>query len=519
MLMSGIRNNLFPKNSRIAAVILLSVYSYMCGTHIVEAVDMGLNLSEYLLCCITDHYYLMYALLFYLIIDSAIRVKGFFKNSKIRYKTLSRYYGMLIKTRLASLFILVVAHLLIPLIIGMPRLVFSFGYNLISARDQNISNYEVLCSLANVIPNSVFAIACVMTYLYTGISFICIVSTLIFEIAGQKGFVISVVAVLLNTFIGFVTNLDEGIFKYLFLNDYFIFHHGIINNNVWCFAVYILIMSLVVFILFRTAIRCNSNHVKKHKNYTGKLYYRPVIIGVFYVVYCGLAFVISFSGSGAFAWQLLKGFSYLQFNVVELLFYIAPIMFSLFLVNMEWENEIKNRNLIALIRYGKREKWEKEKALSEINFISTNVLIVMVVSFLSVLSTQNADSTIQDLAVFYDLNIKKIVVCGFLSILFRGVEWFLFYVVDTTIFKLTNNTIASFLITIAFILIGFILPTVNPIGKGSLYQLLEIGSTSVLRFALMVIMEILVIAVLFNTNKHLKERGFHGSSNQIRKCI
>ena len=74
--MSGIRNSLFPKNSRIAAVVLLCVYAYMCGTHLVEAAGMGLNLSEYLLCCITDHYYLMYALLFYLIIDSAIRVRG-----------------------------------------------------------------------------------------------------------------------------------------------------------------------------------------------------------------------------------------------------------------------------------------------------------------------------------------------------------------------------------------------------------------------------------------------------------
>ena len=107
--MSGIRNSLFPKNSRIAAVVLLCVYAYMCGTHLVEAAGMGLNLSEYLLCCITDHYYLMYALLFYLIIDSAIRVRGTSDLAKIRYKTLGRYYGSLILTRLISMLILAAA--------------------------------------------------------------------------------------------------------------------------------------------------------------------------------------------------------------------------------------------------------------------------------------------------------------------------------------------------------------------------------------------------------------------------
>ena len=130
MLLSGIRNNLFPKNNKIAAVILLCVYAYMCGTHLIEATDMEINLSEYLLCCITDHYYLMYALLVYLIIDSAIRIKGTLENAKIRYKTLSLYYGGLIITRFANLFILVLAHLLIPLIIGATRLEHFFCTNI-----------------------------------------------------------------------------------------------------------------------------------------------------------------------------------------------------------------------------------------------------------------------------------------------------------------------------------------------------------------------------------------------------
>ena len=187
---------------------------------------------------------------------------------------------------------------------------------------------------------------------------------------------------------------------------------------------------------------------------------------------------------------MLKGFSYRQFNVVELLFYIAPVMFSLFFVNMEWENETKNRNLFALIRYGRREKWEKEKAVSEFRFIAVNVL-----------------------AAFYDLNIRKILVCGILSILFRGMEWVLFYVIDKTVFKLTNSTIASYLATMAFIFTGFILPAVNPIGKGSLYQLLEIGAKGSLSFVLMAVLEMILIIVLFNTNKHLKERSSHGISN------
>ena len=521
MLMSGIRNSLFPKNSRIAAVVLLCVYAYMCGTHLVEAAGMGLNLSEYLLCCITDHYYLMYALLFYLIIDSAIRVRGTSDLAKIRYKTLGRYYGSLILTRLISMFILAAAHLVIPLAAGIMRLAPGSGYNLMSSEGPFYSNFEVIYALAGIIPNSVLAIIMVTAYLYAGISFICIAAALVFEIMGRKGFAVCEAFILLNTFTGFVTHLDEGVFKYLFLNDYFIFHHGMIDGNLLSLPAYGLVMAIVIAALYKSALRHNSNRSAERRRYTRNLYFHPVITGAFYLVYIGLAFTISINGSEAFTWQLLKGFSYRQFNVVELLFYIAPVMFSLFFVNMEWENETKNRNLFALIRYGRREKWEKEKAVSELRFIAVNVLTVVAVSFISVaFSSDDFDSTILELAAFYDLNIRKIIVCGILSILFRGMEWVLFYVIDKTVFKLTNSTIASYLATMAFIFTGFILPAENPVGKGSLCQLLEIGGKGVLSIAFMVMMEIILITALFCTNKFFKkEKCLHGNSNQIRKSI
>ena len=514
MLTSGIRNNLFPRNNTIAAVILLSVYSYMCGTHLVEAAGAGLNLSEYLLCCITDHYYLMYALLFYLIIDSAIRIKSVLEIAKIRYRSLVRYYGSIIVTRLISLFILTALHLLIPLVVGLTRLAPAAGYNLASSDGPFYSNFEVIYALAGIIPNSVLATVMVTAYLYAGLSFICIAAALIFEIFGRKGFAVCTAVILINTFTGFVTGLDEGVFKYLFINDYFIFHHALNGSKLWSLPVYALVMAIVVYVLFKTAVRHNSNRSGERRKYTRSLYSHPAITGAFYLVYIGLAFTISLNGSEAFTWQLLKGFSYLQFNVVELLFYIAPIMFSLFFVNMEWENEIKERNLFALIRYGKRGKWEKEKAVSEIRFVAINVLIVVAVSLISAMVlTNNLDNTLRELSAFYDLNTGKVIAFGILSVLFRGMEWFLFYAIDKIIFKLTNSTIASYLITIAFIFAGFVLPAVNPIGKGSLYQLLEIGGKGTLSFVLMAVLEMILIIILFNTNKHLKERGLHGISN------
>ena len=199
--MSGIRNNLFPRNNRIAAIILLCVYAYMCGTHLVEAAGKGLNL----LCCITDHYYLMYALLFYLIIDSAIRIKSVLEIAKIRYRSLVRYYGSIIVTRLISLFVLTVLHLLIPLAAGISRLAPGTSYNLVSSEAPFCSNFEVIYALAGIIPNSVLAIVLVTAYLYAGISFICIISTLVFEIFGRKGFAICTAGILINTFTGFVT--------------------------------------------------------------------------------------------------------------------------------------------------------------------------------------------------------------------------------------------------------------------------------------------------------------------------
>ena len=412
------------------------------------------------------------------------------------------------------MFILAAAHLVIPLAAGIMRLAPGTGYNLMSSEGPFYSNFEVIYALAGIIPNSVPAIIMVTAYLYAGISFICIAAALVFEIMGRKGFAVCEAFILLNTFTGFVTHLDEGVFKYLFLNDYFIFHHGMIDGNLWSLPAYGLVMAIVIAALYKSALRHNSNRSAERRRYTRNLYFHPVITGAFYLVYIGLAFTISINGSEAFTWQLLKGFSYRQFNVVELLFYISPVMFSLFFVNMEWENETKNRNLFALIRYGRREKWEKEKAVSELRFIAVNVLTVVAVSFISAtVLTNNLDNTLRELSAFYDLNTGRVMAFGVLSVLFRIMEWFLFYAIDKILFKLTNSTIASYLITIAFIFIGFVLPAVNPIGKGSLYQLLEIGGKGSMSFVLMAVLEMILIIVLFNTNKHLKERSSHGISN------
>lgn len=90
------------------------------------------------------------------------------------------------------------------------------------------------------------------------------------------------------------------------------------------------------------------------------------------MVYCGITLSVSIARNEQYVWNLLRGFSYLSFDPVELLFYIAPVVFLLFLINMEWENEVKNRNLYSLIRYSKREKWEKAKFRSEICFFKIN---------------------------------------------------------------------------------------------------------------------------------------------------
>ena len=520
MLSAGIRNDLFPRNVRIAAVILLCVYTYMCGMHIVDAINAEINLFEYMLACITDHNYLIYTLLFYLVIDAAIRIKIVLETAKIRYRTLRRYYGSLIIEKAIGLISLIVVHLLIPFVIGVAKLKCNVGYTIKSYRDEFNSNYEVIYALSDTIPNSALAVLCVAGYLFLGIVFISIVFAMSFEIWGRKGFVVAVAVVLLNTFTGFMTDFDEGIFKFFFVNDYFIFHHGLIINSLWCFPFYISIMILVVYMLYKTAIKRNSNHIRKIGGYSKNVYSSSLSVIVFYAIYFGLAFTISIAGKGSLYWQILKGFSYNGFNLIELLFYIAPIIYSLFLVNMEWENEIRNRNVLALIRYGKRHKWEQEKLEIEIRFITFNIFIVGSVSLLlTVFSIVNLDDAMQELIQFYGVNNEQIVKFSILSVIFRGIEWYLFYVIDRFIFKRLNNNIISFIISISLILIGFIIPSYNPIGKGSLYQLLELGNDNMAFLIASFTAELIVIIVYLNLNKQKKEKCLYGISNQIRKCI
>ena len=515
------RHRLFSKNNLIAVVILLCVYSYRCSAHLADAVSDGLNLCEYLLCCLTDHYYLIYGLFFYLIIDSAVRTNRVLNTEKIRYKTLHRYYCSLITTRAISLFLLVLAHLIIPFVLGITRLKLDAAYNMLNQEVFN-GKYDVINVLSGTISNSAVAIVLVTIHLFIGITFISVISAFSYEIWNKKGYIVSCALILINTLIGFATDIDEGVFKCIFLNNYFILHHGLIPDTWILNVIYIVLMCLIVLLLFNVAIKKNSNRAGNHNSCAKTNYAQSRMICAFYMVYCGITLSVSIARNEQYVWNLLRGFSYLSFDPVELLFYIAPVVFSLFLINMEWENEVKNRNLYSLIRYSKREKWEKAKFRSEIRFISTNIIVVIGSSLIAAIVAGNGlASTVTDIASFYNIDTTTVFVCGVMGLLIRGIEWFVFYFVDRLIFRLTRNTIVSFISSLLLYSLGFISPCVNPVGKGSLYQLFEIaGENGQSRLFVIMLISILTLAIVIITNVIKKETNLYEfTSNKLRKSM
>lgn len=480
-----VRNKLGNQSYGKICIVILLVYAFMCGSDLGYAINRSMSIFEYVLYTITDHYYMIYGWLFFLVFFSVRQVKEKSFIERIRYGTWKRFYTEHCITNVILLASMIWMHAVIPFVIGLMKLPFRNEFVASASQGMQDSNMGVVMAYGEHVKTPLSAIACVLVYWTLGSVFI---SQLIYhcnEIWAKKGMIVSIIFVLISTMTGFMTDADEHFFAFLFFNHYYILHHVWINIGTIPMVVNICMMVFGIWGLEKIAVFKNSNISKKRNSITQILFTAsPIVYWLFFGILIFLG-IIGMTGGETDAYAvifgLVKGFSDQSFQFMEFLYYITPVMFILFFINAAWEKEAKCHHELAMFRFGNQKKWHQmvEKSCMKFLFQSGIVYIgwIVVVSSicLILLGGQNS-GWLGEIATYYEIKNEEVLISFVFALGIRMLEIGFLYSVDRCIYMMTNHALVSYLAVFALYIPGILFPKIElwiP-GKGSAYQMMEV---------------------------------------------
>lgn len=471
---------LFPVGK--VCVALLLVYTFLCGSNLNYAISMDMSVSEYILYALTDHYYMIYAWLFFLIFFSVRCIREKSLIERMRFHTLREFYFLERLTKTIQIAGVIVIHSIIPFAISFTKLKCNNEFTIVLSEQMRNPNLYILTAYAKCFKTPLHAIFCVLAYWTVGSIFISEVIYYCSEIWKKKGMLICITFVLISIMTGFMTDMDDRIFEFLFLNNYFILHHVLLNIGMISVAGNLLIMLTGIRILEKAAIfKCCNKFTKTNSAFHFLFAVRPTVYLLFFIFLALLGIMSGETDPYSVTWGMVKGFSYKEFQLTEFLYYIAPALFILFFVNAAWEKEANSRSELAMFRIGNRRKWNQIIETSCMNFITKNCIayagIILLVSLVCIIVFDTKSGTwLLELIKHYKTAGDQVLYSMLIALLMHILELYLLNCIDRTIYMLTNNAIVSYITTFSFYIPGIIFGKmyIFPFGKGSAYQVLEL---------------------------------------------
>lgn len=176
--------------------------------------------------------------------------------------------------------------------------------------------------------------------------------------------------------------------------------------------------------------------------------------------------------------SMTRGFSYQNFNLIEFLLFAIYMLFPLFLLNAFWENEKNNRNEIAKLRVGSNRRWQRTiQSEGRKGIIQYNICTLLIMAGLLLVALffchADGEAFIGMLMEWYSVSAEAIYLCFAVAALGKGLELLLLYELSYFVFRITKQTVASFMSVFVFYAIGFADVKWFPLGSSSVYQLLE----------------------------------------------
>ncbi len=464
----------FDRKYLYVSVMILIIYAYFCGSELAVAKESNLNLGEYMLLTLTEQYYLIYGWFFFLIFDVTVRIKREGYLEKIRYLRIKKYYQTEVFYRVVYFSAMGLMHILIPLCIGITKLPLCGRYSETVLAGVYDGRVDVLIKLNDVFLNPVFAFICVWAYFTFGSIIISLILFYVYQLFNKPVFVCVEIIAICSTVTGFL-NMGNNYFENIFfLNKYYIFHHAF-EDGLFLTILRIPVLLGVMYLLRHFAIKKHGKN-NDEISYISALFNINVLYAFIILVFLFvLGIVRSVRNNESLLWEWTKGFSYKSFSLTEMLYYVAFEFLILFLVNMMWEKEKKDRNVLAMYRVGSSYLWNKLLHAGDRKFIFWSIglyyLVSLAVLVLCFFAGQQPDTEILE---YYGVGSEWFFYIQIVTVIAKGVEIYILFVADKIFYKLTNNTICSYCLLICLFLLGFVFKEWWYFGKGSAYQLLEL---------------------------------------------
>lgn len=485
MIIRAIKNELKKEDKYGFVVILLLVFAYICGNNISIAKLTGMSAGEFILFSVSNHYYFIYGFFFFFLYWTAKSFRNVRNIEIIRFGSFKKYYIVQCLTVIIKVGIVIAAHFLIAFALGVICFGFTNNFSNLNLENYYSNTVGFVLEFSKFFDNPIQAACSVLLFLLLGCSFIYNILFFIRQLFSPKGLVIAIVCIVLNVMIGFKSVIDESIIECFFLNNYFILHHSLFTVGKFAVILNVIIMITAPIVL------CHISLIKMHPRAKyGNMYLRSMIQGdmritiliITFLLLLNLILVYKADGNSFdYIYYNIRGFSIENFNFMEFLSFIAYFIYPIFVINVFWENEKKDRNIIAKFRFGSRKKWDQELFGISITFLLKYYLIyeagMLVFALLlhSVLPENNS-YYLNEIATYYNISKPYIIIAIVISNIMRIFELLLLYELSSLVFNITNNTVLSFMCSFLVYFIEFPLKKIGqwyPFGASSLYRILE----------------------------------------------
>ena len=455
----------FDLRQNIIVFLVLSIFAFKCGANVPLAIDAGMSLWEYILFCITDHYYSVYAWFFFLIFWSLKIMKNKSELFSVRYLSYKRIYLSHIKMVAVSLLLIIFLHVTIALVIGITKLKIDGGF-VATKMYSGSSSFELLEMYMSGFKSCIASVLLTASYMWLGSMVIHLILFFSREVFEKKGLILSVLLMIISAMVGFNTTLDDGYGAVLFANNWYILHHGFFVAGSTAFVCVLMSMLIIPFVLWQMALKKKT--IVSRTSYFRQIFFvRKKVYITFLITIVAISIVPMLTAEVTgkdILYKVIGGFSYQTFRLTDFLLYISIPVFCLLFINASLEAENNNKTDIAMYRVGSRVNWTKLRGIENKKFLHRFIMSYIVVTGISIM--------IGIIVLGYP-ETENVFLMILLSYIFRFFEMFLLYEIDMFLYKITRNSVISFLIAFSVFIPGFIIDgdVFSIFGKGSLIQI------------------------------------------------
>lgn len=465
------------------------VYSFICGTNLQRAEATGMTSFEYVLHCVTNHYFLLY----FLLIAYMLLITKYLKQTQdiqiVRYESKKRW--MQIESLSLLLFSLLFSgiHFVIPCVIGLLKLPFSSGF-LVSANSNEWNEMiDLLLEFRNWFSSPLLASICVVIFLAMGLWLISIVLRKVLTEFGIVAVLILMGAMIINTFIGLKTSADDILFP-LFINKYLIFHHTLFSHG-WLGVIVIICIPCLLFAFFTINYRVSRQLINNRNNgdqqflsialFSRDNIKKIIAITFAYCIVSAISFLFIEKAPGLpdFVLYMFMGGSGKSIALRDLLSYVFMIGVPIYFI-AAYEEKIRTyQSTPMLIRYQNKCHLEQAIRKVEIRFLFVYFLILLgSIHLLGIVLGLKSGLVyglyITDFAAILGIGLQSTLLFLMIGIVVRVAELFLIVTIFRFVRSMTENTSMSFVVALSgyfVLLIPMQLNLFLPYGAGSLSRI------------------------------------------------